>query len=201
MVSWSVAFQESIRIFAMYFFTADEHYDHEKIIQYCHRPFADVAVMNTVMIGNHNKVVGKNDITVHIGDFGWFKNKSQADEIIRELNGNHIFIRGSHDRWLPSNHRTMWRKHIDGQFIVCCHYAMRTWERAHYGAWQLYGHSHGGLLPIGKQWDVGVDNNAFFPVSFERLKSVMALLPPTHSIAIRPPMVVQSSEQIRQELL
>jgi calcineurin-like phosphoesterase family protein len=49
----------------------------------------------------------------------------------------------------------------------------------HYGhaniinSWQLYGHSHGKLAPIGKQWDIGVDNNNFYPVSFNKICEIM----------------------------
>lgn len=164
----------------MYWFTADEHYNHARIIEYCSRPFASVEVMNEVLIQMHNKRVKKTDVTIHIGDFGWFKKKKEAEQIIKRLNGNHIFVRGSHDRWLPENHRTTWRKHIEGQFIVCCHYAMRTWERAHYGAWMLYGHSHGTLPPMGKQWDVGVDNNGFAPLSFQNIQTIMMDRPMLH---------------------
>ena len=62
--------------------------------------------------------------------------------LIRQLAGQHVFVRGSH-----------------------------------YGAWQIYGHSYGHLPPIGKQWDVGVDNNEFRPVSFDELKAIMAPVP------------------------
>ncbi len=157
----------------MYWFTADEHYNHVKIIDYCSRPFVNADVMNEVLILMHNERVGRNDVTVHIGDFGFFKKREEAEKIIRRLNGNHIFIKGSHDRWLPDNHRMMWRKHIKGQFVVCCHYALRTWERACHGSWNLHGHSHGTLPPIGKQHDVGVDANGFAPVSLDHLKTIM----------------------------
>jgi calcineurin-like phosphoesterase family protein len=50
---------------------------------------------------------------------------------------------------------------------------MRVWPRSHYNSWQLYGHSHGRLEPVGKQWDVGVDNNNFYPVSFDQLVEIM----------------------------
>ena len=33
------------------------------------------------------------------------------------------------------------------QLVVLCHYAMRVWDRSHYGSWHLYGHSHGNLPP------------------------------------------------------
>lgn len=157
----------------MYWFTADEHYNHAKILKYCHRPFETVEDMNEFLITLFNNSVGKRDITVHIGDFGFFKKEEQAQKIIRRLNGNHIFVKGSHDRWLPNNHRMMWRKHIQGQFVVCCHYALRTWERAHHGAWNLYGHSHGTLPGIGRQMDVGVDCNMFCPVPFDEIRKKM----------------------------
>ncbi len=59
------------------------------------------------------------------------------------------------------------------QPITLCHYAMRVWHKSHFNSWQLYGHSHGKLNPIGKQYDVGADSNNLSPVSFEMLKSIM----------------------------
>ncbi|MHA1883061.1 MAG: metallophosphoesterase family protein [Candidatus Thorarchaeota archaeon] len=161
----------------MYFFTADEHYGHEAILKYCHRPFKSVEEMNEEIIRRHNSLVGKNDIVVHAGDFCWANSKKEAVKYIKRLNGNHIFLRGCHDHWLPNSARCIWSKTIEGCYIVVCHYAMRTWARSHYNSWQLYGHSHGRLEPVGKQWDIGVDNNNFFPVSFEEIKTIMATQP------------------------
>jgi len=166
----------------MYFFTADEHYDHAKILEYCHRPFKDVEEMNEALIAQHNLVVNPWDITIHAGDFGWFKKQSDAQKIIKRLYGNHIFIKGSHDRWLPDSAKFMWRKMIEDQFVVVCHYAMRTWERAHYGSWQLYGHSHGTLPGVGKQMDIGVDCNNFKPLSFGQIKLRMDQQPVLHDV-------------------
>jgi calcineurin-like phosphoesterase family protein len=54
---------------------------------------------------------------------------------------------------------------------------MRAWNKSHFNAWQLYGHSHGTLNPLGKQYDVGVDNNGFKPVSLDSLDKIMAKMP------------------------
>ncbi|MBA7652978.1 hypothetical protein ES703_60818 [subsurface metagenome] len=35
----------------------------------------------------------------------------------------------------------------------------------------------GSLSPIGKQYDVGVDNNNYFPISFDGLIEIMNLKP------------------------
>lgn len=160
----------------MYFFTADEHYGHENIIRYCHRPFATVEKMNKELVRRHNDTVTTADTVIHAGDFA-FGSALIAEEFIRQLTGNHIFLRGSHDRWLGPQAREIWEGTIEGQFIVVCHYAMRVWPRSHHNSWQLFGHSHGTLETQGKQWDIGVDSNDFAPLSFERIKRIMSTRP------------------------
>ena len=158
------------------FFTADEHYGHKNIIKYTKRPFASVEEMDAVLIENHNKVVRKEDLVFHLGDFTLIKDRVHVyQKYVARLNGFHVFIIGSHDAWLNrDSHASLIERNFDGQFIVMCHYAMRVWARSHYNAWQLYGHSHGTLSPVGKQHDVGVDNNHFTPVSMEELVAIMA---------------------------
>lgn len=160
----------------MYFFTADEHYGHANIIRYCNRPFKSVDEMNEDIIRKHNAVVMTDDVVIHAGDFSLAKVEI-ASKYVAKLNGHHIFLQGSHDHWLPRSALQIWEKNIDGIYVVVCHYAMRTWARSHYNSWQLYGHSHGTLPPIGKQWDIGVDNNDFYPVSFKKLSDIMKLRP------------------------
>ena len=157
----------------MYFFTADEHYGHGKIIKFTNRPFSSVEEMDAEIIKRFNSKILPQDVTVHAGDFAWKNEK----EYITKLNGTHIFLRGSHDHWLPVGAKYIYRKRIENQLIVVCHYAMRTWEASHYNSWQLFGHSHGWLEPIGKQHDIGVDNNDFFPLSFEEVKQIMMIRP------------------------
>ena len=153
----------------MYFFTADEHYGHQNIIRYCNRPYLSVTEMDNDLIDKHNQVVTKGDIVIHAGDFT-LKNKTKAGEYISKLSGSHIFLQGSHDGWLNGNVHEIWERTIEGQHVVVCHYAMRTWGRSHYGSWELFGHSHGTLEPIGLQYDIGVDNNNYYPISFDQLK-------------------------------
>ena len=54
---------------------------------------------------------------------------------------------------------------------------MRTWASSHYNAWQLYGHSHARLEPIGKQMDVGVDAHGFFPIHIDQVCKHMLMSP------------------------
>jgi calcineurin-like phosphoesterase family protein len=159
----------------MYWFTADEHYGHKNIIEYSDRPYDSVEEMDECLINNHNQVVQKNDTVIHAGDFTLWKNvEGIYKKYIGRLNGIHIFLKGSHDYWLKWNlSQQIWEKRIDGHYFVVCHYAMRTWARSHYNSFQLFGHSHGKLNTVGKQHDVGVDNNIYFPVSAKQIIDIM----------------------------
>ena len=157
----------------MYFFTADEHFGHTKIIEYSNRPFSSITTMDAEIIKRHNEVVSEKDIVIHVGDFALVKKEKVYKEYISQLKGSHVFLRGSHDRWLNKKSLMIWEKNINGIYVVACHYAMRVWPRSHYNSWLVYGHSHGKLESFGKSYDVGVDNNNFYPVSFDELVEIM----------------------------
>lgn len=163
----------------MYYFTADEHYGHSNIIKYCDRPFEDVDEMDECMLDNHNSVVKSGDTVVHIGDFSLYSRVFQdvSDRYIKKLNGTNIFIIGSHDQWLRNAGSHIWQKAINGQQVVCCHYALARWPASHYNSWHLFGHTHGRFENHGKSIDVGVDSHNFTPVSFEKIIEIMKNLP------------------------
>lgn len=163
----------------MIWFTADTHFGHFNIVKYCNRPFKTLGEMDETMIRNWNEKVGNNDIVYHLGDFCL----KEPDKYLERLNGIIYFIRGSHDKKIKVCSKIKEISEIkilnipNNNVIVLCHYAMRTWARSHYNTWQLYGHSHGRLEPQGKQMDVGVDCNNFFPVSFKEVENVMSKRP------------------------
>lgn len=162
------------------FFVADEHYGHKNIIKYNDRPFSDIKDMDESIIKGFNKKVPSNAVTIHAGDFclGSRKYEVVKERYIDQLNGDHVFLLGSHDHWLPNS-----RTHeiieitIGGQTVVVCHYAMRVWSKSHYGSWHLYGHSHGHLPSIGKSHDISLDNTFFLPLSWVEVKKIMDLKP------------------------
>jgi len=156
-----------------WFFTADQHYGHANIIKYCDRPFKTLQEMDEELIRRHNSVVTPQDVTLHIGDFTLTPDYNTVHKkYVKRLNGTHIFLRGSHDYWLKGgNYREIWLKEVEGQWLAACHYAMRTWPRAHYGSWNIHGHSHGTLVPTPNQMDVGVDCWEYTPVSFAQLRN------------------------------
>jgi len=66
--------------------------------------------------------------------------------------------------------------------MVLCHYAMRSWPKSHYGAWHLYGHSHGKLPMLGRSMDIGVDTHDFYPYSLDEISCIMNNIP-THVVS------------------
>ncbi|TFG17201.1 MAG: hypothetical protein EU531_03985 [Promethearchaeota archaeon] len=168
----------------MYWFTADFHLSHKNIIKYCNRPFKDVEQMDTVILTNLENSLESGDILYYLGDLT-FKEEI-AKEFFERFNDLKIYyIIGNHDN--PKvlkiakqncvSISNLMDIEIEGLFITLCHYAMRVWNKSHFNAWQLYGHSHGTLDPIGKQYDVGVDNNMFRPISITQLIRIMTELP------------------------
>jgi len=156
----------------MYFFTSDQHLGHKNIIELDKLPFESVEEMDETIISRYNERVGKNDVVVFGGDLT-LGSKKQAEEYLSRLNGNKILLRGNHDKWMNASYRDIWSKTIDGMLITVCHYAMREWPGSYINSWQLYGHSHGTLPPIGKQWDIGVSNNDFYPLSLDEIREIM----------------------------
>lgn len=165
----------------MIHFTADLHFNHKGIIDFCDRPFKQIWAMNRALIDNWNAHVRKEDTIYVLGDFIWGSPR-HAKEILEELKGKIFLIPGSHDKrvikklsryFINTEFPRIYEIKYEGQHIILCHYCMRTWPRSHYNSWHLYAHSHGGLAPIGKSWDAGVDNNNQ-PLSFYDVKNIMA---------------------------
>lgn len=82
----------------MNWFTSDTHFNHYNIIEYCGRPFKSWQEMNEKIINNFNERVGIYDTTYFIGDFKLSSSGANVEELIGQLNGRKVFIRGNHDR-------------------------------------------------------------------------------------------------------
>lgn len=162
-------------------FTSDTHFGHHGILFM--RPWATVDAMDQALIDLWNSVVGVRDHVFHLGDFSFHK-PDRTLEILGCLNGIKYLVRGNHDR---NNLNTTCLAMFDGgvehyheitvgsQLIVMSHYAFRSWNGVHHGSWNLHGHSHGSLSPIGKQLDVGVDVGKLYrPLSYDKIAEDMS---------------------------
>lgn len=177
-------------------FTSDTHFWHTNIIKYCNRPFDTIEEMVMALIHNWNSVVRPSDIVFHLGDFA-FCSSSQLKNLVAKLNGTIYLTMGNHDFKMMKHESTkklfkdveqQYYIEVDGQKIFLNHFPMLCYSganRKNDPVWQLFGHVHSGLrnlegidLPRLKwllpyQYDVGVDNNNFTPVSFDYLKDVI----------------------------
>ena len=87
-----------------YFFTADEHYNHDNVLSFMKRPFNNIEEMNNELVKRNNEIVGKDDFVIHAGDFCWKGNADFIRDLHKKLIGNHVFLRGSHDNWMNGSY-------------------------------------------------------------------------------------------------
>ena len=164
------------------YFTADTHFGHKNIMKYCNRPYSSIDEMTSGIISTWNETVGELDTVVHLGDFS-FLNALMSREIMNQLNGHIILVRGNHDSdkiidacGFSDVVDFLELKVTDGaiaQPIACMHYPMAVWPSSHHGAWHLHGHSHGSYRKYdGKLLDVGWDVWRK-PVSYLQVKEYM----------------------------
>ncbi len=161
----------------MIWFSADFHLSHANIIKYCNRPFDSVEEMNATIVNNLIYTLEKGDTFYFLGDLTFNSKLIRPFFTLFKKIDIH-FILGNHDGTLVQKYAKKYCKDvsyfkkiiIDEVSILLFHYALRTWDN---DSWQLYGHSHGKLEPHEKQFDVGVDNNYFFPISFDELLKIM----------------------------
>ncbi len=156
-------------------YTADLHLGHARIIEYCKRPFANVAEMDRSLIDTWNSTVAPGDDVWVVGDFA-YGTPEVVGHYLRKLRGRKHLVWGNHDRllvrslkcWASSQAFAMVGDGDHRAFL--CHYAMRTWPGSGRGALHLYGHSHGALPPHRQSLDVGVDSWGYRPVSLEEIR-------------------------------
>jgi len=166
------------------YFTSDTHFYHNNIIRYCNRPFSSVEEMNDRIIENWNDKVSKDSIIFHLGDFA-FCNERQLAELVPQLMGTIILIKGNHDsknnKFLESIFTEVYSQlyiTIEKQSIYLNHFPLLCFPRR---AWNLFGHVHSkpGISNIdtsklkyctSTQYDVGMDLNNYTPISFYEVK-------------------------------
>ena len=172
------------------YFTSDTHFGHENIIRYCNRPFRNAEEMNAELIRRWRETVPEDGIVFHLGDFAHGGSRLWND-ILHALTGRKYLILGNHDmKSLRQGYMGQFEHvaqqmttKVGGQTIVLNHNPFLCYGGSYRDVWQLFGHVHSGpashtgldhprlqmLFPM--QYDVGVDNNDFRPISFAEVKA------------------------------
>jgi calcineurin-like phosphoesterase family protein len=81
----------------MNWITSDTHFNHANIIDYCSRPFSDIAAMNYALIARWNERVTPEDTVYHLGDFA-MGSPVAWPKFTSRLYGHKILVPGNHDR-------------------------------------------------------------------------------------------------------
>jgi len=179
------------------FFSADDHWWHEGVISYSARPFANVEEMNAALIKNWNDKVGMHDLVFVLGDMV-FGGTTKWKEILEQLHGNIVLVMGNHDFINYKNNLGPYFEavvqqlylNIDGRSVYLNHYPFLCYGGSYRkidknAVYQLHGHVHSGPnCDIGRdlprlvncfpyQYDVGVDNNNYTPVSWNEVDKII----------------------------
>jgi calcineurin-like phosphoesterase family protein len=175
------------------YFTSDLHLGHQKSILYCNRPFTTADEMDEELIQRWNDKVLPNSTVYVLGDLAFHRSKDEIVDILRRLKGNIVYIVGNHDKKPVLDAldqlgiKVYQLKDIvvqdpemehGQQCITLCHYPMISWNKSHYGAWQLYGHHHGSKNGFENkltyaQLDVSVEAHDYTPISYEEVKTLI----------------------------
>lgn len=166
-----------------FWFTSDLHFWHKGVIEFCKRPWTTPEEMNAGLIRNWNACVGENDLIFILGDM-FFCGTNKAKEIMSQLKGKKILVRGNHDWNVIKPHRAQefgFDSVIEGGLVKVLDH---TCQMSHFpyvgdhtedvryldrrpiddGRWLLHGHVHSAWKVKDRMINVGVDVWDWCPV-------------------------------------
>ena len=169
----------------MNFYTADPHFFHQNIIEFCNRPFTSVAEMNGRILSNFQSVMTPADDLWIIGDVA-VVSIDAADKLtamLRSIPGRKHLIVGNHDKpWMRA--LDVWASVHDlleinesGIRVTLCHYPLITFPGARRGAVQLFGHVHQNWRWSRNSVNAGVEVWDFRPVTLPEIRARAARQP------------------------
>ena len=144
-----------------------------------------------MLIENWNSMVSPDDLVFHLGDFS-VGGAAEWTSLLNKLNGEIFLILGNHDMnnvdqaFMHRFQRVSMQMliSIGKQRIYLNHYPFLCYGGAYRTTWQLFGHVHTSPYRTGldssrldylfpTQYDVGVDNNNYYPVSFGKVSEII----------------------------
>ena len=152
-------------------FSSDNHHQHRRIVDFTNRGIETSSEEHDEWLVNiWNRDVTKSDEIWHIGDLSFASKYTDLAKFVSRLNGNINLIKGNHDKaeflnrlkvdGLINNWYDYKEIKIGDQHVCLFHFPVQSWHKQGYGAWHLFGHSHGNLTGVrGKMLDVGLDSS------------------------------------------
>ena len=165
-------------------FTSDTHFGHENVLEFEDRynrlGVKDINEHDQELISRWNKAVMKNDLVFILGDFSFHKAEKTMD-ILKQLNGDKVLIKGNHDciyledkKFDKSLYKAIYDykeiKYKNKHFVLM-HYPILRFKHQdkEENEWvHLFGHIHSRPIQIPiKSYNVGVDVNEYKPINID----------------------------------
>jgi len=181
-------------------FTADLHFGHRGVIEFCNRPWKDVERMDNGLISLWNATVKDSDHVYVLGDFS-FHNAQETHKIAACLKGHKILVLGNHDKHSRSQYIRM--GFVDVVDKVTLTLLGKRLQLSHFPYWPehpelepkhelryphlrpvkswgkeilLCGHVHMLWKTLGRQINVGCDQWKYRPVLLSQIEHQIALI-------------------------
>ena len=153
---------------------SDTHFYHDNIIKYENRPFKGVHDMNKQLIINWNNKIRKDDKVIHLGDFGLGKT-DDLKNILSQLNGHKILIRGNHDRSRQAMLNMGFDEVYDYPiiykgFYILSHEPLYVDQNMPYV--NIHGHIHGNKMNNDHYYNMCVEHHEYAPVNFMDIQKI-----------------------------
>lgn len=125
--------------------------------------------MDKALIKNWNEMVSNKDLVIHLGDVA-LCGKERFRQIMSQLNGRKMLIRGNHDNWTDEFYREAGFEYVSrypivwNEFYILSHAPLQVFQNVPYK--NIFGHVHND--PLYKDTDnmqcVCVERTDYRPV-------------------------------------
>ena len=169
----------------MHYYTADPHFGHDRIIEFCGRPFGSSAEMDSAILANYQSAVSPVDNLWIVGDLAvcHSDNAPRLVSMLASIARKKHLVAGNHDKhWIRT--LSAWESVHDfleirdeGRRVVLCHYPLITFPGARPGDINLFAHVHQNWQVTRNSVNVGVDVWDFRPVTMKDISERAARLP------------------------
>lgn len=151
---------------------SDLHFFHNNIIRYTKRPFSNTDHMNSVLLENYRKTVGKNDVSIWVGDVSFERGGIHVtNSMLASLPGYKILVFGNHDLDKGGKLRALYFDEIHSIYnlgnLIFTHY---PWN-AHVpdGYYSIHGHTHDRDTGNPRHVNVSVERVDFKPKALAKI--------------------------------
>ena len=151
---------------------SDLHFFHQNIIKYTKRPYFNSDEMNRALLDNFKKTVGKDDISIWVGDVTFERGGSHiTNKMLASLPGYRILVFGNHDLDKKGALRPLYFNEIHAIYrvgnLIFSHYPLNAGvPEGYYG---IHGHTHDTDTGKHRHINVSVEKVGFKPISLAAL--------------------------------